>query len=423
MRDTRKLTIILYVTLAEHSSSAKFSTNRPPQGSSRRSLLNPKSASEGQIRSLDEPEAKTLIGRREKRKQRYTKELFLTILFLVVEFNYYYCYFDRIFKEETPEKTPSDLQYTSKIDKVSETEIVEAVQIINYSIDNLIANILASVKECKLSYYKVSPPKTRKHHNIPSNPDLDVPVLHILLMDSPSLLSDDTRDFVVELILHNLVSLLIHKHYFKGGHFFGVGSESLREHLETMFSKLVEGGKYIYIYIIMFPLIILILTNFIYSENSDPTAIQRWRSMSVEAVFQMNDGVDSLLYGELSSHLKRTLKDAYPLSLSPQPKKVKPGSESIYESIVHGEKNSLLDLIRQARNLSFMIQQVVSCQILVTIALSAQTSPDDEDTIGTYSFGLQKNLQVDPDRRTTSILMKPKFITSAVLRSHLLLED
>lgn len=145
--------------------------------------------------------------------------------------------------------------------------------------------------------------------------------------------------------------------------------------------------------------------------------------MSVEAVFQMNDGVDSLLYGELSSHLKRTLKDAYPLSLSPQPKKVKPGSESIYESIVHGEKNSLLDLIRQARNLSFMIQQVVSCQILVTIALSAQTSPDDEDTIGTYSFGLQKNLQVDPDRRTTSILMKPKFITSAVLRSHLLLED
>jgi hypothetical protein len=128
---------------------------------------------------------------------------------------------------------------------VSEAEIVDAVLSINYSIDNLIFNILAGVKELKLSYHKLSPPKTRNRHHddIPSNPDLDIPLLQYLLTDSPSLLSDDTRDYVVEIILHNLISSLVHKHFFKGGHFFGVGSEALHEYLETMFSKLIAGGK------------------------------------------------------------------------------------------------------------------------------------------------------------------------------------
>ena len=159
---------------------------------------------------------------------------------------------------------------------------------------------------------------------------------------------------------------------------------------------------------------LLLLTISRSPENSDPVAIQRWRSMSVEAVFQMNNGIDSLLYDELTLHLERMLKVAFPSTPTPRSKKVKP--ENIYESIVQGEQKALFDIIRQARNLSFMIQQVVSCQMLITVARSAQTSPSpDEDILATYSFGLQKFL--GPDR---TILIKAKILTSAVVRSHLL---
>ena len=134
--------------------------------------------------------------------------------------------------------------------------------------------------------------------------------------------------------------------------------------------------------------------------------------MSVEAIFQMNDGVESQLYEELISNLERMLKLAFSLPSSSR-SKVKP--ESICKSIVHGEQKSLLDVICQARKLSFMIQQVVSCQILVTIAGSTQTSPDGDHILETYSFELQKIL--GPDR---TILVRTIFVTSALLRTHLL---
>jgi hypothetical protein len=149
-------------------------------------------------------------------------------------------------------------------------------------------------------------------------------------------------------------------------------------------------------------------------ENSDPAAIQRWRYMSVEAIFQMNDGVESQLYEELISNLERMLKLAFLLpSSSRSLAKVKP--ESICKSIVHGEQKSLLDVIREARKLSFMIQQVVSCQILVTIGGSKETSPDGDHILETYSFELQKIL--GPDR---TILVRTIFVTSTLLRTHLL---
>ena len=151
----------------------------------------------------------------------------------------------------------------------------------------------------------------------------------------------------------------------------------------------------------------LVLTISHYSENSDLTAIQRWRSMTAKAVFQMNDRIDSQLNDELITELKRMLKFAFPLS--PRSKKSKP--ESIYEAIIHGEQNSLVDVIRQARKISFMIQQVVSCQVSVAIANSTR----DEDVIGTLSFGLQKIL--GPDNQI--LLIKTKVVTSAVLRCHI----
>ena len=146
-----------------------------------------------------------------------------------------------------------------------------------------------------------------------------------------------------------------------------------------------------------------------YSENSDPAAIQRWRSMSAEAVFQMNDGIESQLYDELISHLERMLKVTF--SLSPSLRSKPTGST--YESIVYGERKSLLDVIRQARKLSFMIQQVLSCQLLVTVTSSAQISLD-KNILATYSFGLQKNLG-----RDRIILLRAKVFTNAELQSHL----
>ena len=147
-----------------------------------------------------------------------------------------------------------------------------------------------------------------------------------------------------------------------------------------------------------------LLTLSLYSENSDPAAIQRWRSMSAEAVFQMNDGIESQLYDEVTSHLELMLKVTFSLSQSLRTK-----SGSTYESIVCRERKSLLDVIRQARKLSFMIQQVVSCQLLVTVASL------DENSLATYSFGLQKNL--GPDH---IILIRTKVINNADLQSHLL---
>ena len=141
-------------------------------------------------------------------------------------------------------KTESDLNYSCKIETASEAEIIGAVQSINYSIDNLVSNILEGVKEFNLSYRKPSLEEDQNRCDIPTNPELDIPLLQSLLINPPSLLSDDTRDNVVKTILRNLFCLLVHKHFFKGGHFFGVGSETHREYLETMFSKLVADGKF-----------------------------------------------------------------------------------------------------------------------------------------------------------------------------------
>ena len=117
-----------------------------------------------------------------------------------------------------------------------------AVQSINYSIDLLISNILDGAKRSKLSY--PSPRKHRRDSDIPTKPDSDSTLLQYLLDSCP--LSDHSRDLVVDFILHNLILTLVHKYFFKGSQFFGIGSETLHEYLETMLSKLVAGGKFLF---------------------------------------------------------------------------------------------------------------------------------------------------------------------------------
>jgi hypothetical protein len=54
---------------------------------------------------------------------------------------------------------------------------------------------------------------------------------------------DETRDIVVEASIYNMLVSIIHKHFFEGTHFFGVGCEALREDLEAMYHKLLENSK------------------------------------------------------------------------------------------------------------------------------------------------------------------------------------
>ena len=144
-------------------------------------------------------------------------------------------------------KTASDLYYSCNVDKVSEAQIVDAVHSINYSIDNLISNILDRVKNLKQSYHHNLLPSQSPPIVEPTDPsNITCITLWSMLIDFG--LSHRTKDLVVEAALHNMIYSLLHKHFFKGGHFFGVGSEILHGYLETMLSKLVAGGKFFFLF-------------------------------------------------------------------------------------------------------------------------------------------------------------------------------
>lgn len=125
----------------------------------------------------------------------------------------------------------------------------------------------------------------------------------------------------------------------------------------------------------------------------------------------MNAGIESQLNEELNEELVRILKFAYPL---PRSKKSKADLElkSSYKSIVHGEQQLLLDIIRQARQLSFTIQHdIISCQLLVTV----RQPSSDGDVLGTNAFGLHRITGSE-----STVLVKTEIITNAELQSLLL---
>jgi hypothetical protein len=107
-------------------------------------------------------------------------------------------------------------------------------------------------------------------------------------------------------------------------------------------------------------------------------AIQRWRSMTVDAVFQMNSHIEGRLHEDLTGQLAFALK----LMFGSRVGEACPD----YASIVDEERESLLEISRDARKLSYMIQRdIVSCQVIVTLAPAG-----DSDQLGTQGFGLQR---------------------------------
>ena len=156
-------------------------------------------------------------------------------------------------------------------------------------------------------------------------------------------------------------------------------------------------------------------------------------------MFKMNDGVVSQLNDRLRKELRRLLNRIVLPVGPPGRSKSKP----ICESIVCEEEQSLLDIICQARQLSFVMQhEIVSCQLLVTIApmqasSNATTSSSDavagyngfdkavvsslrkdmgpqdgEKVFGTYSFGLRRISASGCD-----ILIQPRVTSTALLQS------
>jgi hypothetical protein len=128
-----------------------------------------------------------------------------------------------------------ETSFSCGVDLLSESQIVDAVNGLNYSIDNLIANVLAA-EQC------FSPP---------SDPDRNPPKLNtdaaLLAFLNNSRLSDgNARVFVVEFLLRNLIISALHTHFFEGRHFFGVGNESLHAYLERMMTELIAGGRSLY---------------------------------------------------------------------------------------------------------------------------------------------------------------------------------
>ena len=118
-----------------------------------------------------------------------------------------------------------DLLFQCGVDDLSENEIVNAVNDLNYLIDSLISNIQA-----------ITPNGHREDSKSVSGG-----VLHKML-DGCRLTVEDARHLVAEFFLRDLIISLLHVHFFSGDFFFAVGSGSLRESLEHLMEAFESGG-------------------------------------------------------------------------------------------------------------------------------------------------------------------------------------
>jgi uncharacterized membrane protein YozB (DUF420 family) len=122
--------------------------------------------------------------------------------------------------------------FSCGIDRVSESEVVDAVHQLNYLVNNLIANILA----VGLS----STPRSDKR--VHSKLTVDLELLTFLINHRDRFSDDEATLFVVEFIFRSLIFTIIYTHLFDGRNFFGIGSDHLRANLDRMMDELLAGG-------------------------------------------------------------------------------------------------------------------------------------------------------------------------------------
>jgi len=134
-------------------------------------------------------------------------------------------------------------------------------------------------------------------------------------------------------------------------------------------------------------------------ERYTPIEIERWRTMSIEAIFEINHEVESLFNADLTTSIKvyeNLLNDTFV-------------SSNMY-FIGHTQHMPLLEIVYEARRLSYNIQHCfVSCRLFVTIAQDWKVC---NKVYGTYAFGLDR--VSGTERRT---LIEPKPITDELLEA------
>jgi hypothetical protein len=259
---------------------------------------------------------------------------------------------------------------------------------LNSSIEDIAFNVLDGVIKKRL-LLRQSPVLVQD----PSSSEQDSKANDLFQYLLDSRLSSNTRETLIKYIVQDRIIMLVHRYYFEGGVFFGVESENLRDKLDAMFSTLAAGGKSV------FGVIIVSNLSFSFTDNSDPFAIQRWRSMTVEAVFGMNNELKTQLRHELVEQLTHLLKNIF---LSPNS-----NFDSFFDNFFHERRQAIMDIARQACKLSYSIQHdIVSCQMMVTVCPTGTT-----DGLGTYAFGL---LRVRGTKNTT--LMRTKSISPALFQ-------
>jgi hypothetical protein len=260
-----------------------------------------------------------------------------------------------------------DLLFSCRVDTFSEIDALNAVQRLNYLVDGLIVNIIANHHPSGSGFDAC----------YPTNQDSDDSDALGKFLKSHRLTDVDARDFVAEFLLRNLVFSLLHTHYFDGPFFWGVESESLRTHLERVMTELFATGG---VFLFLFFLLLFVYTRILLGNYND-CAIYRWRSMTTEAVFNMNHDVESIFNAQLTTSIlefENSLDSVFPDS----------PTFASRSFIGHSEHLQLIEIVKEARVLSFKLQNgVVSCRLSVTVA---QAPKDRGDIHGTYSFGLEK---------------------------------
>ena len=136
--------------------------------------------------------------------------------------------------------------FECNIDEFSESEVVDLIHSINYSIDNMIMNLLAVTQ---------SAGQQRISRN-PSYLISDDPLLSYL--KDFWLTGGNAAKFAAEFILRNLIYTNIYSHFFAGQHFLGVGSESLQTIMDRIMTEIKATSNVLILVLYLFNLTVLL---------------------------------------------------------------------------------------------------------------------------------------------------------------------
>jgi hypothetical protein len=137
-------------------------------------------------------------------------------------------------------------------------------------------------------------------------------------------------------------------------------------------------------------------------EQYDDIEIQRWRSITVEAVFEINQEVELVFNDQLTSAIlkyENIFTDAFP--------------NTPFKFLGFKQRLLIPEIVKRARQLSYNIQHDFVCRrLFVTIGLDSEAQ---DEIYGTYAFGLKWIRGFD-----CKVLINPELVTEEVLEGFFL---